>query len=326
MLLRLMKRIKVKFDFKALDHIPEAWVRVGMVFHSPKRSRGTALAEGFAAGVLFGTSSIFIRLLGVLNVYSLAFWRLIIASAVPVGVVLVLRRSFNLGMMKANIKQFLVLATFLGLHMLLYISAVKNTTILNATVLVNTAPVFSVLISSFHFNLKPSRLAVIGLATSFLGASLIAYADAFPSPLTMNLRGDLEAVLAAVAEALYLSYGREMRTKMPLLSQVIPIYLVSALIIGFPCALIRIPITLPRQPHLILFLLGFGILPTTLGHTLYYSSLSNLKSFETATLALLEPVGATLLGIALFSEIPSPLFVIGAFLVLSGIISVALRE
>jgi len=100
----------------------------------------------------------------------------------------------------------------------------------------------------------------------------------------------------------------------------------SAFIIGVPCFLTGTQITLPRQPHLILFLLGFGILPTTLGHTLYYSSLSNLKSFETATLALLEPIGATLLGIALFGEIPSSLFVLGAFLVLSGIISVAMKE
>jgi len=296
-----------------------------MVFHSPKRSRRTALTEGLIAGTLFGTSSIFIRLLDVLNIYSLSFWRLIIASTVLVSVVLVLRKSFNLDVMKANIRQFLVLATFLGLHMLLYISAVKNTTILGATVLVNTAPIFSVLISSFYFNLKPSRLAVMGLATSFLGAGLIGYAHALTFPL-INLIGDLEAILAAIAEALYLSYGREIRSKTPLLSQVIPIYLLSAFIIGLPCALTGIPITLPSQPRLILLLLGFGILPTTLGHTLYYSSLSNLKSFETATLALLEPIGATLLGIALFGEIPGALFLLGAFLVLSGIVSVTLKE
>ncbi len=77
---------------------------------------------------------------------------------------------------------------------------------------------------------------------------------------------------------------------------------------------------------MILFLLGFGILPTALGHTFYYSSLSNLKSFETATLALLEPIGATLLGVALFGEIPTALFVLGAVLVLSGIVAVALKE
>ena len=297
-----------------------------MVFNLSKRSRRTALTEGFMAGILFGTSSIFIKLLDVLSVSSLAFWRLIIASAVLVGITIVLREPFNLRMAKQNVRQISILGIFLGLHMVLYISAVKNTTILNATVLVNTAPVFSMLLSTFHFNIKPSRLAVIGLATSFLGAGLIAYADAFPSPLKIHLIGDLEALLAAVAEAFYLSYGRETRSKMPLLSQVVPIYLISAIIIGLPCLLTRTPITLPRQPNLILFLLGFGILPTALGHTFYYSSLSNLKSFETATLALLEPVGATLLGVALFSEIPTPLFVLGAVLVVSGIVAVALKE
>ena len=88
----------------------------------------------------------------------------------------------------------------------------------------------------------------------------------------------------------------------------------------------RTPITFPQQPNIILLLLAFGILPTALGHTFYYSSLSNLKSFETATLALLEPIGATLLGIALFSETPTALFVLGAFLVLSGIVSVTLKD
>ncbi len=278
------------------------------------------------AGILFGTSSIFIRLLDVLSVSSLAFWRLIIASAVLVGTTLVLRESFELRVVKENIKQVSILGIFLGLHMVLYISAVKNTTILNATVLVNTAPVFSVLLSTFHFNIKPSRLAVIGLATSFLGAGLIAYADAFPSPLKIHVIGDLEALLAAVAEAFYLNYGRETRNKMSLLSQVIPIYLVSAVIIGFLGLLTRTPLTLPQQPNMMLFLLGLGIIPTALGHTFYYSSLSNLKSFETATLALLEPIGATILGVALFGEIPTALFVLGAVLVLSGIFTVALKK
>ena len=284
------------------------------------------MTEGLIAGTLFGTSAIFIRLLDPLSVTSLAFWRLIIASVALAGIALVARESLNLRVIKGNVRQTSILGIFLGLHMVLYISAVKNTTILNATVLVNTAPIFSMLLSTFHFRSKPSRLAATGLTTSFLGASLIAYADAFPSPLRIHLIGDLEALLAAAAEAIYLSYGRETRSTMPLLSQVIPIYLISAVTIGLPCLLTRTAITLPKQPNMILFLLGFGILPTALGHTFYYSSLSNLKSFETAALALLEPIGATLLGIALFDEIPSPLFVLGAILILVGIVAVALKE
>jgi len=77
---------------------------------------------------------------------------------------------------------------------------------------------------------------------------------------------------------------------------------------------------------MLLLLVGFGIFPTAVAHTLYFSSLSNLKSFETATMALLEPLGAVLLGIAIFAEFPTPVFVLGAVLVLVGIFSVAAGE
>ena len=75
--------------------------------------------------------------------------------------------------------------------------------------------------------------------------------------------------------------------------------------------------------EVVLILVGLGVLPTALAHTLYFSSLSSLKSFETATLALLEPMAATLLGVFIFAEIPHFLFVSGAILVSGGILSVA---
>jgi drug/metabolite transporter (DMT)-like permease len=43
-------------------------------------------------------------------------------------------------------------------------------------------------------------------------------------------------------------------------------------------------------------------------------------------MALLEPIGATVLGIIIFAQIPNPIFILGAALVLTGIVSVALKE
>jgi len=286
-----------------------------------ERNRRTALIEGVMAGILFGTAAIFIRFLSALNVSSIAFWRLVIASATLGVILFLLKQRFKFDEVRANAKHILLLGALIGLHFVLFISAVRNTTILNATVLVNTSPIFSVLISSFLFNVKPSKLAVIGLITSFLGICLITYGDAFYA-LTIGLIGDLEAVLASLAEGFYLNYGRNLRVKLPLLSMVIPIYLVAAVFVGAFSTLSGVSLALPNQLYLIAGLIGLGILPTALGHTFYFSSLSNLKSFETATLALLEPIGATLLGIVIFGEIPLMGFVFGAFLVLSGVVLV----
>ena len=290
------------------------------------RTRKLALTEGIAAGVLFGTAAIFIRFLQNLDAFSIAFWRLIIACLALAMILIVLGKSFHLNLVRKNLKELFILSFFLSLHFIFFISAVKDTTILNATVLVNTTPIFSMFVSSFIFKLKPSRLAILGLTISFIGVCVIAYtetitANAHPGVFSGNLKGDLEAVLAALVESFYLNYGRKIRNQMTILSTMFPIYMLTAVIVG----VLSIPatnkiLTLPTETAIILPLVGLGILPTAIAHTLYFSSLSNLKSFETATMALLEPVGATFLGIILFQEIPQYLFVFGAALILLGII------
>ena len=294
------------------------------------RTRKLALTEGIIAGISFGTAAIFIKFLQDLDAFSIAFWRLIIACLALAIILLVLKKSINFGLVRKNLKELAFISVFLGLHFIFFVSAVKDTTILNATVLVNTSPIFSMFVSSFLFKLKPSRTAILGLTISFIGVCVIAYAEtsasnAMPNQLgySSSLKGDLEAVLAALVEAFYLNYGRKIRSQMNVLSTMIPTYLLTAAVVG----ILSVPITnrvLQFQVNLetLLPLVGLGILPTALAHTLYFSSLSNLKSFETATMALLEPIGATVLGIILFQEIPAPQFVIGAALILYGILFV----
>jgi len=151
--------------------------------------------------------------------------------------------------------------------------------------------------------------------------TITANANGSPGIFSSNLKGDLEAVLAALVESFYLNYGRKIRNQMTILSTMFPIYVLTAVIVG----VLSIPatnkiLTLPAEIAIVLALVGLGILPTAIAHTLYFSSLSNLKSFETATMALIEPVGATFLGMVLFQEIPQYLFIFGAALILLGII------
>jgi len=280
------------------------------------------------AGALFGTAAIFISFLkgeGFRDVFSIALWRLVVASLIFI-VILVLKRPFDLGLFRKDFRRVLVLGFLLSLHFILFVSAVLDTTIINATVLVNTTPIWSMFVSSLIFKLKPSRLAAFGIALSFLGVFIITYGDASSRIWTIQLKGDLEAILAAVVEAFYLSYGRETRQKTPLLPLMFTIYVVSAVAVLVAGIAATATFTFPSELSAVLALLGLGVLPTAMAHSFYFSSLSNLKSFETATMALLEPIGATLLGILIFGQFPNPMFVLGAALVLTGIVTVAMRE
>lgn len=297
-----------------------------MVESLAKRNRKIALLEGITAGGLFGTGAIFLRLLEGLSVFSKALWRLVIASVFLVIFLVVLRRPFIKNLLRKSLSQILVLGVLLGLHFIFFVSAVSDTTILNATVLVNTTPIWSMFVSSLVFKLKPSRLAVLGILTSFAGVSVITFGDVSSRVGVITLKGDLEAIFAAVVEAFYLSYGRDTRRKVPLLSLMLTIYVFAAFTVLIGAIVTSSNINFPIQPSLILLLIGMGLLPTALAHTFYFSSLSHLKSFETATMALLEPIGATFLGILIFAEVPATIFVLGAVLVLVGIVFVALSK
>jgi len=118
--------------------------------------------------------------------------------------------------------------------------------------------------------------------------------------------------------AFYLIIGKRMRVKLDPYSSMPFIYLFAALTILITLA--SLYSGLPSQNletnfDIIISLLGLGLLPTWIGHTLFYSSLEYLKPHETAILGLLEPIGATILAYAIFSEIPHPYVYIGGVLI-----------
>jgi len=69
-----------------------------------ERTRKLALTEGVTAGILFGTAAIFIRFLNGINAFSIAFWRLVTASIALSIMLLVLRKSFSLRIIRKNLK------------------------------------------------------------------------------------------------------------------------------------------------------------------------------------------------------------------------------
>ncbi len=292
-----------------------------------KRGRKIALFEGILAGAFFGTAAVFIKLIGGVDIFSIAFWRLTIAFLVLGAAILLWRSPFKADLLKRFFPQVLFLGVLLGTHFVLFASAVMATPIINATVLVNTTPIWALILSTLISGVKPTRRAILGIVISFLGLSVIAYAETSSPTFGLNLKGDLEALLAAVVEALYLSWGRATRRKVPILSLMLFIYMLSALaVLAASVAMSSGPLFSAMSWEAVPVLVGLGVLPTAVAHSLYFSSLSGLKSFETATLALLEPLAATLLGIILFVEIPSALFILGAVFVLGGIVSVALQR
>ncbi len=244
----------------------------------------------------------------------IGFYRLVIASLILTFFGIFFLREDLLKAFKMGGFRLIVLGFVIGLHFVTYIDSVKNTTVMNATVITNTTPIFAIIFSVIFYKHIPSLKSIMGIISSTIGIIII-----FSTSLTFtsNILGDFEALLAAIFWAVYLIYGKSLRSIANPFATMILVYVSSSLLLyvfGFLFGSPRL-FTLSELPPI----LGLAILPTTLGHTLSFSSLKGLQPYQTAILSLLEPIVSTILAIPLFGEIPTAVAVIGSILVFAGI-------
>ena len=132
------------------------------------------------------------------------------------------------------------------------------------------------------------------------------------------MEGDVLAVLAAVCSAVYMLFGRSAQKK---LSTTVYTYLVYS-----SCALVLVALCLIQSQGLLAsglnpVVVGFllALFSTILGHTIFSWALKFFSPSFVSACKLLEPVGAGILAVFLFGEIPAPVALVGAVMILLGV-------
>jgi drug/metabolite transporter (DMT)-like permease len=132
------------------------------------------------------------------------------------------------------------------------------------------------------------------------------------------LRGDLLALLGAAAGSGYLLVGRSVRSRVSLVPYVAIAYTVAAAALLAAAAVVGVPLG-GWSTRGWLFVAGLALAAQLVGHTAYNYSLRHVSAvFVTVTL-LAEPVGATLLAVALLGQVPPLPRIAGGVLILAGI-------
>jgi len=211
----------------------------------------------------------------------------------------------------------------LGLHFATWVTSLFYTTISNSIILVSTNPVFVLIMERLFFKEKVPVRSVIGMSAAMLGMLVISGGDI--SLGREYIIGDILAVIGAVCVAVYLIIGRTLRSHIDNLSYTFPVYSAAAVTILI-CALINGDnlISYPAKTWLLFLLLA--LIPTLMGHSLYNWLLKYMPAHLVATTVLGEPIGATILAIIFFNEIPGWTTVIGGAMILSGIFVVLKRK
>ena len=262
----------------------------------------------------------------------IAAWRLSLASAVLVPLALTRRRS-ELKKMSGRSWGLAILSGFmLALHFASWISSLAYTSVASSTVLVTTSPLWVGLTAPFLLGERLSRPLKIGIALAMLGSVLIGVADVvavvdgrFEFSLTQftnqsnPLLGNSLALIGAVAASAYLMIGRRLRFGMSLLSYTAVVYSTAAFfLVVMALAAGHTLFGYTAVAYLVMVLMA--LFPQLIGHSSYNWALGYLTAASVSIAVIAEPIGATLLALLIFQEIPNGITLLGSALLLAGIV------
>jgi drug/metabolite transporter (DMT)-like permease len=269
------------------------------------------LATGVVA-VAF--SSILIRLADAPPL-SIAFYRNAIAAAILVPLAAARNRRELRALTRRQWAVAVLAGAFLAAHFALWVPSLDYTTVAASTVLVTTQPVWVALIG-LALGESVARRSVLGIALSLIGAVAISGGD-----LGLSRRaafGDVLAVLGAVMAASYFLSGRSVRRRLSLVPYVAIAYTTCALLLAVVVGMAGQPFAGFDAEAWLLFVL-MALIPQFLGHTVFNYLLAEVEASVVAIAVTGEPVGATLLALAFFGEVPRWTAFIGGALILAGI-------
>ncbi len=294
----------------------------------PSMSPLALLAVGILAA---SSSSIFIRF-ALVEVPSLviASYRLAIASLLLLPLALARYASDFTRLQARQWLQMISAGIFLGVHFGTWISSLEFTSVTSSVVLVQTTPIFVMLLSPLLLREKPSTATLLGLLLAIFGSLAIAISDTcslsidraclleLTNPSTNAVKGDLLALSGAIAGAIYIMLGRAIRTSMRLIPYITSIYAVAALTLLSTTIYARLPLT-GYSPRMYLWFLLLALFPQLLAHSIYNWALRYLPATSVSLSLLGEPVAAAILAYLILGESLPVMRWVGAVIVLSGI-------
>lgn len=204
----------------------------------------------------------------------------------------------------------------LALHFASWFESLRWTSVASSTVLVSTEVIFTALGFALFLKGKIPPLGVVAIVMAFGGSAVLALAGGRQNSV---LYGNLLALAAAFFVALYTLIGRIQRGYLSTTIYTFLTYLA--------CFLTLLIMALASGTPLVgygarewLIGLGLAVLCTLMGHSLFSWCLKFLSPAYVSAVKLCEPVFSGALAVPLFGEIPTPVQLLGAVIILGAVL------
>ena len=269
----------------------------------------------FIAMLSVSSSPIIARSLEDISAISISFWRMFIGGGLLwIASLFFKQKPLN----KSNRTKTHIFGILLGLHFYFFFSAVKMTSIANATFLGTIAPLFTMLIEIFWLKRKISINTIIWIFIILIGSTMMVLDDFnFSDNYTL---GSIYAIICSLLLGIGFIISENVRQNESTISFSRTLYMSAAVTLFILSFIIKESIfSITINQWNILGLLILGIVPTIFGHNLLYYVIKYVSPTIVASVPLGEPIIASILAFFIFQETISKPIIVSGVIILSGL-------
>ena len=264
-------------------------------------------------------SSIFVKLSTAPSAVTAAWrlmWTVVLMSPVVLGKNSVRKELFSCD--RKTVVLSCLSGLFLAIHFAVWFESLRHTSVASSTTIVCTEVIWVCLGYFLFLKERISWKAGLAIGVTLVGSVFIALADSGSGG--GQLYGDLLALAAALAVAVYTLIGRVVRSSVSTPVYTYLVYSVCALVLVGVCVAQGYSLTAWGTGAVIVGLL-LAIFSTILGHSIFSWCLKYFSPSFVSASKLCEPVVAGILAGFLFGEIPGLMQMAGGALILGGVYS-----
>lgn len=272
--------------------------------------KNKSLIEIHLSVFLFGLAGLFGKLIS-LPPMIITFGRVVFSSIFLFIIIIFLKKDIKLKEKKHYI-YFIIMGIILAVHWSTFFKSIQVSTVAVGLITFSSFPVFVTFLEPFFFKERIKPMDILMAFITFFGVYLVVPKFQLSSNTTQGiLYGIASGFTYAVLSVINKKYVKEYSG------------IIIAFYEQFIAALVLMPLLFIQKPLFqlkdVMLLILLGTVFTAISHTIFITSLKNIKAQTASIISCLEPVYGILFAAILLKEIPTLREIAGGIIILSTV-------